>query len=369
MRSVRELAPLAGNRRVIVTLLLAIVVLACSSRFLSMTSDDAYITYRYAKNFSQGRGFVFNPGEYVLATTSPLHAAVLSILAFVHPDLPLIGNIVSIVALFAMGLHAYLILAFFGYPVAGLTSALLIVLNIWSYSLLPLETVILLSLEIGMFYYYFRGRFLVAAVLGALAFLTRFDAIIAISVLFLHNWVFIRDVRRFVRPAIVFLAVVVTWFSFSLFYFGTLVPNTFSAKTGFENSLFAFVRAMWPKALSISIGNNPFLSVIPVVLSIVSLWSAAKKRLWDFLLIPLWGVLYIVGYSLIGIAFPHGWYFYPLVIITLMLGCHGGNVLYECLAKAETPDRRSLPSLAALALVAACCCSRGRPGGHGTTCQ
>lgn len=36
--------------------------------------DDAFITYRYAENFAQGRGLVFHPGERVLGTTTPLYA-------------------------------------------------------------------------------------------------------------------------------------------------------------------------------------------------------------------------------------------------------------------------------------------------------
>ena len=34
--------------------------------------DDAYITYRYARNLATGRGFVYNPGEAVMGTTAPL---------------------------------------------------------------------------------------------------------------------------------------------------------------------------------------------------------------------------------------------------------------------------------------------------------
>lgn len=35
-------------------------------------ADDAFITWRYALNFVEGRGFAFNPGEPVYGTTAPL---------------------------------------------------------------------------------------------------------------------------------------------------------------------------------------------------------------------------------------------------------------------------------------------------------
>ena len=37
----------------------------------ALDTDDAYITYRYARNLADGAGFVYNPGERVLGTTPP----------------------------------------------------------------------------------------------------------------------------------------------------------------------------------------------------------------------------------------------------------------------------------------------------------
>lgn len=42
--------------------------------FLPFTAEDAWIVLRYAANLAEGQGLVFNPGEQVLALTSPLHA-------------------------------------------------------------------------------------------------------------------------------------------------------------------------------------------------------------------------------------------------------------------------------------------------------
>jgi arabinofuranosyltransferase len=40
--------------------------------------DDAYITFRYARNLADGLGLVYNPGEWVLGTTAPLWAVILA---------------------------------------------------------------------------------------------------------------------------------------------------------------------------------------------------------------------------------------------------------------------------------------------------
>ena len=39
--------------------------------------DDAYITYRYARNILAGNGFVYNPAEHVLGTITPFYTILL----------------------------------------------------------------------------------------------------------------------------------------------------------------------------------------------------------------------------------------------------------------------------------------------------
>src|SRR5215211_7315006 len=39
--------------------------------------DDAFITFRYARNLAEGLGLVYNAGEWVLGTTAPLWAIIL----------------------------------------------------------------------------------------------------------------------------------------------------------------------------------------------------------------------------------------------------------------------------------------------------
>jgi len=40
--------------------------------------DDAFITFRYADNLAAGHGFVYNIGEHVLGTTTPLFTLLLA---------------------------------------------------------------------------------------------------------------------------------------------------------------------------------------------------------------------------------------------------------------------------------------------------
>ena len=56
----------------LIPLALLLLTRAYFWRLLPYASEDAYITFRYARNFARGMGLVFNPGERVMGFTSPL---------------------------------------------------------------------------------------------------------------------------------------------------------------------------------------------------------------------------------------------------------------------------------------------------------
>ncbi len=67
------LARLADPREPFLVPLAALLVAhAALWYFLPYAGEDAYITYRYARNLVLGYGLVFNPGEHVMGFTSPL---------------------------------------------------------------------------------------------------------------------------------------------------------------------------------------------------------------------------------------------------------------------------------------------------------
>lgn len=60
-----------SRRLLLVAALVALAGIAVRFHLSSQNLDDAYITYRYARNLARGDGFVYNPGERVLGTTTP----------------------------------------------------------------------------------------------------------------------------------------------------------------------------------------------------------------------------------------------------------------------------------------------------------
>src|SRR6478752_3814627 len=65
------------------------VILFFGVKLRDFAVDDAYITFRHAQNLAGGHGFSFNPGDKLLSTTSPLHALLLALFAWMGVnDLP-----------------------------------------------------------------------------------------------------------------------------------------------------------------------------------------------------------------------------------------------------------------------------------------
>src|SRR4030081_2329551 len=71
-------APGARWRHLAMFVLPAVVALATRLLTGPHAIDDAYITFRYARNLAEGLGLVYNPGEWVLGTTAPLWAVLLA---------------------------------------------------------------------------------------------------------------------------------------------------------------------------------------------------------------------------------------------------------------------------------------------------
>ena len=64
-----------GSGQLALLIAALLLVAFCYGSHLEHSTDDAYITYRYARNLADGHGMVFNPGVHHLGTTAPGWAA------------------------------------------------------------------------------------------------------------------------------------------------------------------------------------------------------------------------------------------------------------------------------------------------------
>jgi len=293
--------------------------------FLGYSYDDAFITYRYARNWAEGTGFVFNPGERVLGTTAPGYALLLGVLsALTGVDVPVWGTLLAVASLAAVALVLRSVLSDTEAPPAiraggPLLFAIAAFLLQWNVEMLGAETFPVLALGVTAAYLALhRDRPLTAGLLISAAMICRLDAGLLAAILGLALW---REQRRFpwafALAGLLPLAAFLGWLHAEL---GAIVPNTMTAKQS-ELKLLADApsytarewRWLW-RGLSWA-GS--------LTLCALALWAMgeASRAVLKRRSIPggrlaavlgLWLLAHEAAYRLLGVPFAP-WYHVPLI--------------------------------------------------------
>ena len=207
------------------------------------TIDDAYITFRYAQNILTGTGFSFNPGETVLGTTTPLYTLLMVFLgAFTGGvDAPFPTLALGVNAL-ADALTCLLLLRLgrsLGKGQIGLITALAWAVAPFSvtFAIGGLETSLFVFLLTAMLLAHLEHRRVLAALLGALAILTRPDALILVGMVVLARfWELLKQRKdpsagkTILMEIAVFSLPLMMWFGYAWSTFGSPIPQSMLAK-------------------------------------------------------------------------------------------------------------------------------------------
>ncbi|HSG99046.1 MAG TPA: hypothetical protein VLB27_03290, partial [candidate division Zixibacteria bacterium] len=208
--------------------------LAWARRFVT---DDAFISFRYAKNFSNGLGLVYNAGEYVEGYTNFLWTLLIAAGLRVGADPVMVSQ--------ALGIAAYLgtivvILWLAGragqkvfLPLAALALLVDREMHIWATG--GLETSLVTFLITAGFVRTVtaeshRALLVGGSLLGAAA-LTRPDALL----IYLSTLAFVllwrRDIRAALWLALPLVCVYLPYWIWRFSYYGHIFPNTYYAKS------------------------------------------------------------------------------------------------------------------------------------------
>jgi hypothetical protein len=199
--------------------------------------DDAYTTFRYAANLARGLGLVFNPGEHVLGTTSPLFTFILAG----------VGRVVGLQHMEAIAVAADILasLGMLYYMEASLSLAEVRSEVKWMYlgilAFLPsvisnatsgMETPLVLFLMSVSLYLALQERWTALACVGVLLCLSRVDTSIWLLTLGIHILVSHkgRALRELAAPLAIFLGGVMAWLTFTKLYYGSVVPQSVVGK-------------------------------------------------------------------------------------------------------------------------------------------
>jgi len=276
--------------------------------------DDPFITYRYAENLRSGLGFVYNPGERVLSTTTPLYALLLAGLGYLWSDLPHLSNLISAVSLAIGGVFLYLIGQRWRERLAGLVAAALLPFFPLSVNAFGAETCFYVMLTLGAFALHACKRHHWAMTLAALVTLTRADGVLVAIVLGIDLLITYRQIPW--RSLLLFIIIIAPWYIFSWIYFGSPFPVTLAAKqhqgqmTISESFARGFLRLLSGYA------RKP-LYWLHGTLALLGL-GYAFSRAQQWLSLLAWGALYFLSYTLLGVT-RYFWYYVPLVPVFLAL--------------------------------------------------
>ncbi len=222
-----------------------IVIIALTARFLpgTRTIDDAYITYRYSQNVLEGHGLVYNPGERVLGTTTPLYAGLLALSGLVFggarapfPGISLVINTIAdaLTCLLLINIGRKLNVRW-----AGVSAALAWAVLPYSvtFAIGGLETSVFVLILTGLITLYLEQNYTLTALLAALSLLTRPDAALLLLPLGLDRlFLAIRKGVRIHWPeAAAFALPLVFWIAPAALFYGSPIPNSIAAKTSAYN--------------------------------------------------------------------------------------------------------------------------------------
>lgn len=324
-------------------------------------NDDAYITFRVARNLAAGHGPVFNPGEQVLSVTTPGYMLLLAAASVISQDFVWLGLVLNGLALLLVG-ALVIDLSHISPPGPGtgrtrLLSVLAATLAVSLTLTFPLltaavgmETPLFMAAILASFAAYRRAlrpsnedrlatRWLLwTAAAAALAFLLRPDGLL-VAVAIGSHWIVTR--RRMVwRPVALFLALSLPWLVFAWLTYGSPMPNTLVAKA--TQALGENV-TRWGPGLVQAFGDWTQQFPVAAFLALIGLLLALVRRQSGRSPLLVWTALTIVAHSALGVR-SYFWYYVPFVAVMALLAGDGAAAIALWLT--DRLDQRRFAGLA-----------------------
>lgn len=313
--------------------------------------DDAYITFRIARNLTRGLGLVFNPGARILVTSTPLYTLLTTPGELLGIGAPLWSKLLNALAVaIACALVSRLLR---GSVRNGLRLLVVLGMALSPFSIFMSLTgmespiVFLLLLLATLFYREGLGIRL-GFVLGA-CFLIRPEGALAAALFWMA--VLLTRKRILWRVTLPLLLVAAAWLAYSISFFGSPIPHSVLAK----RALFS----TYPIAAHINLKTIFWhlwagIPLFPVMLPLLPLgaWNAFRHHR-EFIPLTVWTlmVLFVQVFSGFSLVL---WYIdmlTPQVFILLVLGVE--QLLARGTPPAFTRSFRRVPVLAGVTLAAA----------------
>lgn len=315
-----------------------------TSQSISALTDDAFISFRYARHLVDGAGLVFNPGEYVEGYTNLLWVLIMAAVHGIGLDMPLFSRLISTLcaAGLVVSMAGFSRTYFSGQPHAWISflAPLLLALNpLFSHTVgFGLETVFFSLLAWWSVASYLKlerdgaSPYTTGLLLG-LAYLARPEAVLWVGCFAMTDVVQLlqperrtEQLQKLLRYLGTFALIAALHLIWRVSYYGDLFPNTFYVKAG-SNWFWG-----WVSVRQFMLGNG-LLPLVAIVLT-----PFVLRRRWA---ICVWLIVTLY----LGLVLRSGGsrYLYPLLPLVYLL-------LQELFRSVTALQRRGLAVLAASGL-------------------
>ena len=225
--------PLRGSAFVLGVAALARTLMGLSLGFRPF--DDTYITFRYSLNIASGNGFVFNLGDPVLGTTTPLWALVLALCAAGGAPIEQSALAISLASDVASAYLLFHLLGLLGFRAGIPLAAALLFLAIFDYLSLArsgMESSFFVFLVMCSLTSIASRHFVRAAVFAGCAAVTRPEGALVVGLLAWALLYYRASLRRRdgALALAALLAIAGSWTMYAVRTFGSVVPQSVMAK-------------------------------------------------------------------------------------------------------------------------------------------
>lgn len=301
--------------------------------------DDAMITFRVAENLAYGRGFVYNLGERVQVTTTPLYTLVLVPGVWLTGSAPAAALVLNIVLAGLIPVLVYDLGRRLSGRITGVGGALLLTLAPLLIIAFSMESYLYVSLILVSLDAYVARRWRWAGVLVGLTALVRGDAVLLGACMLSYDFLATRRLRwSLIIPAI---AIPAGWYLFALLYYGSPFPATLQAKAAqgefnwlgqrFADGFWIY----WDEWLKVP--YYPLFYLFPFLMAMALIPILRRERPWLIMLAR--DGLYITVFVALGVPTAE-WYYAPLMPSAALLTARGIQAVAEGLGWVRQSRRR-----------------------------
>jgi hypothetical protein len=283
---VRNLNDFIKNNLVAVTITAAVLTRLIFIVYTHYTAEDAFITFQFSHRLAQGMGFVYNPGQPIYGTTTPLFTLLLAGWLKISSD-PRLGAWMLDLAAFA-GTMVFTSLSLEKLGVSKTRQCLVIVLfalssRLWTADIGGMETPLLILLMAISWYAVACGSFVWAGIASGFLLWTRID--LGFWVLVLAFSAFRRNFKTGLLYSVITVGIYLPWLIYATIVFGSPIPNTIAAKaiaySGVEyNNLYSHFMVLF-RLFSLSdlaIEQFKLTNLISICMIAFMLWALFRQR-------------------------------------------------------------------------------------------